>query len=62
MKCGVPQGPLVFILYLSDITTTVSLFESVLFADDITLLSSHSNISSKLSVSMERAEEWVVFK
>ena len=48
IECGVPQGsilgPLLFILYVNDIVNTTSLLESILFADDTTLLFSHPNI------------------
>ena len=51
IKCGVPQGsilgPLLFILYVNDIVNTTSLLELILFADDTTLLFSHSDIASK---------------
>ena len=54
IKCGVPQesilGPLLFILYVNDITTATSLFEITLFADDTTLLYSHPNIATKINL------------
>ena len=61
VTCGVPQGsilgPLLFILYVNDITNTTSLFEIILFADDTTLLYSHPDISSKItSINMELNE------
>ena len=54
IKCGVPQGsilgPLLFILYVNDITTTTSLLDVILFADDTTLLYSHPDIPSKINL------------
>ena len=54
IKCGVPQvfilGPLLFILYVNDIVATTSLFDIILFADDTTLLYSHPDIASKLTI------------
>ena len=54
IKCGVPQGsilgPLLFILYVNDITSATSLFEIILFADDTTLLYSHPDIATKINL------------
>ena len=51
--CGIPErsilGPLLFILYVNDITYTSNELEFILFADDTTtILYSHKDINSKI--------------
>ena len=45
--CGVPQGsvlgPLLFILYINDLVSCSEL-ETLLFADDAVMISSHENV------------------
>ena len=63
--CGVPQGPIIgpllFILYVNDITYTSNVLDFILFADDTTILYSHENIESKIdvvNVELKKVSNW----
>ena len=59
--CGAPQGsilgPLLFILHVNYITYTSNVPDSILFADDTTILYSHKDIKSKMDVVNEELKE-----
>ena len=61
ITCGVPQGsilgPLLFILYVNNITNTSNVLEFILFADDTTILYSHPKIDNQINCINEELKE-----
>ena len=41
--CGVPQGPLLFIIYTNDLPNCLTNYKVILFADDTTIYISSNN-------------------
>ena len=59
--CGVPQGsilgPLLYIRYVNDNIDTSDVLDFILFADDTTILYSHSNIENQINLINEELSE-----
>ena len=68
IKTGVPQGSilgsLLFIIYINDIVNATSYFESILYADDTSLINTSINLNDQneinnLNFELNKISEWL---
>ena len=66
MKCGVPQGsvlgPLLFLIYINDISKCSDILAMILFADDTNLFFSHKNMDTlqeTMNNELEKITTWL---
>ena len=65
--CGVPQGsilgPLLFLVYINDITNTSKTLKFILFADDTNIFYSHENLEilfNTLNTEIDKVSQWFI--
>ena len=67
VKCGIPQGsilgPLLFILYVNDISNSSEILKFILFADDTNIFYSCKdieNLENTLNTELEKVSVWLI--
>ena len=65
IKCGVPQGsilgPLLFLIYINDLSLVTKFLSPIIFADDTNLFYSHNNIKilfKNANDELEKISQW----